>query len=260
MEQIMALTAWEMEKPQAYGLFHLSFLIGGLAACVFFAWLLRKASEKTNNIVLISVGAFLLISEVYKQLFYTFYIGHGEYQWWIFPFQLCSVPMYLCLIVPFLKPGKIKNALYTFLATYNLLGGFVALFEPSGLSHEYVTLTLHAFIWHILLVFVGFYLIASGRAARKLKEFLSAVIIFFILCSIAQAINIIFRAEDIKMFYISPFHQTPLIVFKQIEEATNWFVNMILYMLALSAGAFVFLVSGIYLRKLIYKIKAKRAV
>lgn len=264
MEFLLSLTAWGMEKPKAYGLFHLVFLIGGLAACVFFAWLFRKSSEKTNKNIMLSVGGFLLISEVYKQLFYTYIKGHGEYQWWIFPFQLCSVPMYLCLIIPFLKEGKIKRALYNFLASYNLLGGFLALFEPSGLSHEYVTLTLHAFIWHLLLAFIGFYLIASGRAGRKLKDFLSSIVIFLILCGIAETINIIctlaLGVTDINMFYISPFRTNPIIVFKQIQQATHWALNMVLYPTMITLGAFIFFVIGIYVWKLIQKIKSKRAV
>ncbi len=258
MYKLMELTAWGMEKPKAYGGFHLTFLIVGLALCVFLAWLFRKASDKTNKIILLSCGTFLLVCEIYKQLFYTYYIGGGHYQWWIFPFQLCSVPMYLCLIAPFIKNQRVQNWFYTFLATYNLVGGFISLFEPSGLSHEYVTLTLHAFVWHIMLVFIGFYLIASGRAGKKLLDFPPSIAIFGALCTIAQIINIVFRKHDIKMFYISPFHSTPLVVFKQIEAATNWFVNMIAYTLALTLGAFVFFVIGLYLRKLIAYIKSKK--
>ena len=258
MEFLLSLTAWGMEKPSAYGWFHLCFLVGGLALCVFLAWRLRCVSEKTNDIMLFFVGFFLLICEVYKQLFYTYVIGFGEYQWWIFPFQLCSIPMYLCLIVPFFKEGLIKKAIYTFLATYNLLGGFVALFEPSGLSHEYVTLTLHAFVWHLLLVFVGFYLIASGRVANRFKEFLYSLVTFAILCGVAEIINIVFRDKDIKMFYISPFHTTPIVVFKQIELATNWAVNMVLYLTALTIGAFAFFSIGYGIQKLVKKRKIKK--
>ena len=260
MEQFLAWTAWGMEKPTAYGPFHLIFLIGGLSVCLLAAILLRRVGNKTNNILLFSVGAFLLVSEIYKQLFYTFYIGQGTYQWWIFPFQLCSVPMYLCLILPFIKSEKFRRPLYTFLATFNLLGGFIAMFEPSGLSHEYVTLTLHAFIWHLLLVFVGFYLIASDRAARSFKEYLPSVGVFFGLCTLAQIFNVIFREKDFKMFYISPFHPTPLVVFKQIEQATTWWVNMIVYLFALCLGAFTFLAIGIGLKKLCRYIVSKRKI
>lgn len=258
MYELMKLTAWGMEKPKPYHAFHLIFVIVGLSLCVFLAWLFRKASEKTNKIILVSCGAFLVITEIYKQLFYTFYIGGGDYQWWIFPFQLCSVPMYLCLIAPFIKKESVRGWLYTFLATYNLVGGFISLFEPSGLCHEYVTLTLHAFVWHIMLVFIGFYLIASGRAGKRLIDFLPSIGVFGALAIFAQIINFKFGDRGVNMFYISLLRDTPLAVFKDITLATNRFVNMILYMFALTLGAFVFFVIGLYLRKLVAYIKGKK--
>lgn len=258
MYDFFAFTAWQMTPPENYGPFHLCFLIFGMAACVALAWLFRKSTEKQNKIILLSVGAFLLISEIYKQLFYTFYLGGGSYQWWIFPFQLCSVPMYICLVVPFVRSERVRGYFYTFLATYNLLGGFVAMFEQSGLSHKYITLTLHAYLWHLLLVFVGFYLIASGRAAKRIRDYLPAIGVFAGLCIIAQTINISFHHakwlelvpadQDLKMFYISPYYTTPLIVFKQIEQACGWIANAFIYCFALTLGGFVFLIAGLLIK------------
>ena len=253
MVEFLQSTAWPMTKPETFGAFHLTFFFVGITVSVLLAILLRKTNEKQNKILLLSLGAFLAVCEVYKHLFYTYVIGGGNYQWWIFPFQLCSVPMYLLLIVPFLKEGKVKNALYTFLATYNMLGGFISMIEQSGLSHPYVTLTLHAYIWHLMLVFVGLYLVISGRAGKSLKEYVPALIVFGVMCLIAQSINVIFQEHHLAMFDISPFQRTPLIVFKQIEEATNWFVNMIVYCFALSLGAFLFLLAHVNIRKLVTK-------
>ena len=163
MINFLKWSAWEMIPPKAYETFHLSFLIGGILTCILLGFLCRNLSQKKLDIILFIVGLILVISEVYKQLFYTYIIGDGQYQWWIFPFQLCSVPMYLCLVIPFIKEGKIKKSFYLFLSTYNLLGGFVSMFEPSGLSHSYWTLTLHAYIWHLLLVFIGFLIIFNKK-------------------------------------------------------------------------------------------------
>ncbi len=258
MYELLSHTAWNMTPPQTFGTFHLCFLFIGMAVCVALAWLFRKADEKQNRIILLSMGGFLLLSEIYKQLFYTYYIGGGVYQWWIFPFQLCSIPMYFCLFVPFIKNEKVRQSFYTFLATYNLLGGFVAMIEQSGLSHEYVTLTLHAYLWHLSLVFVGFYLIASGRAGKSFKDFIPAVCVFAGLCVIAQGINISFhfaqqadlvsQEQSLKMFYISPYYQTPIAVFKQIEEATNWFVNALLYCFAQTLGGFIFFIIALLIK------------
>ena len=194
LEKLIEATAWPMERPASYGPFHLIFTFVGLALCILAAYLLRKTDERGNRIVLWSVGGFLAITELYKQLFYYFYIGDHSYQWWIFPFQLCSVPMYLCLIAPFLKKGKVQSAMYHFMTTFNLLGGAIAFAEPSGLTHEYWTLTLHAFVWHMLLVFIGFYLIASGRGAKTMKDYGSSVVVFLCLAVVAFVINLIFWA------------------------------------------------------------------
>lgn len=252
LENFINWTAWGMEKPPAYGAFHLTFTFVGLAICILAAYLLRNVSEKGNRIVLISVSSFLIITEIYKQLFYYFYIGEGSYQWWIFPFQLCSVPMYLCLIAPLLKKGRVQSGMYGFMTTFNLLGGLMAFIEPSGIVHEYWTLTIHAFLWHMTLVFVGFYLIASGRFAKTKKDYFYAVATFVGLCAIAFFINLIFwnAAEgDINMFYVGP-RTSPLVIFKDIANKFGWYVCTLLYIPVVSFGAFlIYLPAHFYAKK-----------
>ena len=149
--------------------------------------------------------------------------------------------MYLCLIVPFLKEGKVQRAMYHFMTTFNLLGGIMAFAEPSGIIHGYWTLTLHAFIWHMVLIFVGLYLIASGRGAKTMKDYRSSVVLFLVLAAMAFAINLIFwnvSEGTIKMFYVGPAI-SPLAVFKEIATACGWYVNTPIYLAAVSLGAFL---------------------
>ncbi len=241
LDNFMRLTAWSMEKPPAYGLFHLSFAFIGFALSVFLAWKLRKLGDKGNRILLMSCGIFLLISEVYKQLFYYYYIGNRSYQWWIFPFQLCSVPMYLCLIAPCLKAGKVQQGMYNFMMTFNLLGGLMAFIEPSGIVHEYWTLTLHAFIWHMLLVFVGLYLGFSNRGGKTMKDYRLAIITFLALCVIAFTLNLCLAGVSqgsVNNFYIGP-SLSPLAIFKDIAKNFGWYICTILYIPVVSLGAFL---------------------
>ena len=242
LTSLMTLTAWEMEKPKAYGAFHLTFTVVGFALCLFLAFRLRRLGDKGNRRLLLGVGIFLLLTELYKQLFYTYYIGGGEYQWWIFPFQLCSVPMYLCVVAPFLKNPRWRHGMYAFMTTFNLLGGFMAFIEPSGIVHEYWTLTLHAFLWHMTLVFLGFYLIASGRGASAMRDFRSGVVAFLFCCVLAFAINLTvqtFVGEHINMFFVGP-GESSLAVFKQISQAAGWYVSTLLYIPTVCLGAFIF--------------------
>ncbi len=241
IESFMTLTAWEMEKPRAYGPFHLTCTLIGVILCILIARRLKNVSEKGNRIVLFSVGMFLLVTEVYKQLFYTYYIEDHAYNFSIFPFQLCSVPMYLCLITAFLKDGKLRDGMYHFMTTYNLLGGLMAFIEPSGISHGYVTLTVHAYIWHMMLIFIGFYLIASGRYAKTWRDYRLATITFLVLAVLAFGINLTFwEASEgkINMFFIGP-RNSSLAVFKQIAKTYGWYVSTALYIPTVCLGALI---------------------
>ena len=241
LKNLILSTAWEMEKPPAYGTFHLTFTLVGFALCVLLAWRLRNLGERGTRRLLFGIGAFLIVTEVYKQLFYYYHIGGGSYQWWIFPFQLCSIPMYFCTLTALIPHGRVRHAMLCFMTTFNLVGGAISFAEPSGLMHEYWTLTLHALLWHMCLVFVGFFLIASGRGARTLKDYRLSVWIFLLLAAIAFCINLLLAdvsGNTVNMFYVGPLN-SPLAVFKQIAEAAGWYVCTLLYLPALSIGAFL---------------------
>lgn len=240
LTEILSGTAWKMEVPPAYGAFHLSFMIIGFFLCFFVAFLLRKLSDRANRILIFSIGVFLLVTEVYKQLLYKLVICPDDlYHWGAFPFHLCSIPLYLCLIVPFLKKGRLQQTMYDFLMTYNLLSGFIAFFEPSGLLHEYVTMTAHSLIWHMLLVFLGAYVAFSRRGGIEKSSFKRATVMWLVLCVMAFAINCIhWRVSegDINNFFVGP-RNSSLIVFKQISEWFGWYVSTIIYIPAVILGA-----------------------
>ena len=241
LDGVISSTAWTMTPPKAYGAFHLLFTFFGVAACVLLAWKLRNLGEKGNRIVLIGVGVFLMLTEIYKQLFYYFYIGNNSYQWWIFPFQLCSVPMYLCILAPLLRKGTVQKSMYSFMMIYNLLGGAMAFIEPSGIIHSYWTLTLHAFVWHMMLIFVGVYLIVSDRGGKTVKDYHRASLNFLVLCVLAFCINLIFwdvSEGSINMFFVGPKNSS-LLFFQQISEHFGWYVSTLLYIPVVCLGGFL---------------------
>lgn len=230
-----------MEKPKAYGPLHLAFLLIGIPLCVFLAWKLRRTDERGNKMVIFGCGLFLTLCEVYKQLFYFYVIEQHSYPWWIFPFQMCSVPMYLCLIAPWLKKGNVRQGMYSFMMLFNFLGGIMSLLEPSGLCHSYWTLTLHAFVWHTMLIFIGLYLTFSGRGGREKKDFRYATVTFLILCAVAFALNVALRDVSggaVNNFYIGPSN-SPLVVFKTICQKFGWFANALIYIPCVTLGAYV---------------------
>lgn len=247
MKEFLCWTAWTMEKPAAYGTFHVFFTLALLAVAVAAAWFLRRTGNKGNRVVLAAVSGFLLLAEVYKILFHMVVDPYDWGFWGTFPFQLCSVPMYLGLFCAICKNEKINHWLYEFMFAINMFGGIMAFIEPSGINHEYVTLTVHAYIWHMTLIFLGLYLYFSKRVCVDVRSYGKAVSVYLGACAVAQTFNVIF-AGKVNCFYISPYMQSPLAVFKDIYAACGWVVNMVLLILALTLASAAVYYMGYWLR------------
>lgn len=261
MEKFFKWTAWEMQTPQAYGTFHLLFTFIGLAVAILVAFLLRKLNDKQNRIFLLCIGIFLILTEVYKQLFYYYVIGGGNYVWWVFPFQLCSVPMYLCVVCGLCKNERFNKYLYDFMFAFNFFGGIITFIEPSGINHPYITLTLHAYIWHMLLIFIGFYLYFSKRACTSWKGYFKGLGVLGVSVALAQIINLCLKGKGgANMFYISPYAGNALFFFGDFCNQHGWLANMCLYLFGLVlAGAIIYYL-GYLIRYLTSRRKTKTEI
>lgn len=241
MKAVLELTSYKVDIPKPYGFFHLSFLIIGIISAIFLANKLKNISDKNHKRLLFGIGLFLLLIEIYKELFYYFIVNNNYYDWSIFPFQLCDVPVYICLIVPFIKNKRIEETIYNFMVSYNLLGGFLTLFEPSSIIRPYFSMTLHGFIWHIILVFLGLYLSFSGRCLKERKDFKVSVVMYLFFCLIALSLNLSLEKISkgmLNAFYLGP-KISPIIVFSSIATKYGWFINMIIYILSITFGAYL---------------------
>lgn len=233
--------SFPMEPFPAYGAFHILYTLIGFAVCAVTAWKLRRVSDKAAGWILFSVGFFLAVSEVLKQLFYFFVMEDNAYSWGDFPFQLCSVPMYLCMIAPWLKPGKLQRGMYSFMVLYNLLGGAISFAEPSGLLLDHWFLTIHALVWHMLLVFIGLFICFSRRGGNRQSDYVGATWTFLALCGAAFALNCFVQyglGEHMNMFFVGPGN-SPIIVFKQFSEWFGWYINTPIYIFAVCLGAYL---------------------
>lgn len=152
-------------------------------------------------------GLILLASEIWKQWTLTFQLNHGVYNFWYFPFQLCSVPMYVCLILPWIRSGKLYQALLAFLMDFSLLGGIFAFCDTSGMHYRYAPLTVHSFAWHFALIGIG---AAAGYVRRKTQDkspYRGPALCYLACCLIATGLNLFcYQYGSINMFYISPHY------------------------------------------------------
>lgn len=237
LKNLLSATAWEMIPPRPYSVFHLTVTVIGLLLSVQSAFFLARRRIRPEA-VLFSCGLSLFLMELYKQAFLFFVEFEGSYDWWYFPFQLCSIPMYLCLLYPL--TGKNSAAISTFVQDFGLLGGIMALAVPAGLMHPYWTMTLHGFLWHFLLVFLGVYCARAGITDLSLRGFLKTLPVYFVCCLTALAVNAAAGpASDADMFYISPYHPSSQPVFHRISLIIGIFPGILLYLASVAAGAFL---------------------
>lgn len=195
-------------------------------------------SEKQSDRVLFFCGVFLALSEIYKQIFLYTEIYHEHYNWWFFPFQLCSLPMYLCLIFPFLKNRTLKTSIATFMQDFNLLGGIAALAVPDGFRGIHWTLTLHGYLWHILIILIGIWIFLNGKSDLSWRGYMRTLPIFAVSCVIATLINIFAPGHgQADMFYISPYYPTTQIVFHDIALRLGIEPANLLYLLTICVGS-----------------------
>ena len=241
LDRFFESISWPMEPFPSYGAFHILYTLIGFAVCGFAAWKLRNVSDRTARKMLFIIGLVLILSEVFKQLFYYFVMMDNCYSWGDFPFQLCSIPMYMCLIVPWLKEGKLQRGMYSFMVLYNLLGGAISFTEPSGLLLDHWFLTVHALVWHMLLVFIGLFVCFSKRGGNRQSDYVGATWTFLALCGVAFLLNCFVQlvlGESMNMFFVGP-GDSPLVVFKQFSQWFGWYVNTPIYIFAVCLGAYI---------------------
>lgn len=242
LQRFFQASAWPMQTPEPYSMFHIVLTAAGLLTAVFGARMLatRSRGKRSSDRVLLVCGLALAVSELYKQGFLYYIVDGGVYDWWYFPFQLCSVPMYLCLVIPLLggnAAAPIRRSLCTFIQDFGLLGGIMALAEPTGLFHPYWTLTLHGLCWHFMLVFLGLYCALDGSSCREPGGFTSVLPLFAACCVIAAVINVTARPlGSADMFYISPYYPNGQLVFHAIALKIGITAGSLIYLAGVVLG------------------------
>ncbi len=221
------------EAPAMYGPFH----IGAVFVCVTAAWLAaRKAREKDAVTVFRVLGFLFLLLEICKQ--YMLY-RDGSSGWWYFPFQLCSMPMYLTLAYAYL-PERSRNTADCFLTSFCVTAALCAFLYPQDMLRDDLLLSLHAFLWHGMMLFAAFFLLLKKQVLPG--TFRNAVKLLLLLSFIAEIINLAgfllsAGTDRPDMFYISPFTHTGQPVFRQIEQTFGRAAEIIFYLAALSAAS-----------------------
>ena len=198
---------------------------------------MKKHSMKYKNFFFYC-GFLMLLSEIWKQYCLTYIINDQTYNWWYFPFQLCSIPMYVCLILPWCYSPRIRGVLLAFLMDFGLLGGIFTFLDTTGMYYSLPLLTIHSFAWHILLILIGVRAGLCKEADPSLAGWVKCVCLFLACCLAATMFNLLFHPYGkINMFYISPYYAMRQVVFRDIAGLLGNSAGILLYILSIITGS-----------------------
>ena len=250
-EKIVYFFQMEMTEPSAFGWFHWLWIFLTVFALTILFIFRKKADEKQLKMVLLIYGIIALLLEVIKQVMWSFNydpstnIVTWDYQWYAAPFQLCTTPIFVCLISSALKKGKFRDGLLSYIAFVTILGSFMTILIPDSCFVSDILVNIHTMWLHCGSFVVSVYLLMSGFVKINKQNLKTALFVFLVFVGLAQIINIgvynlgILNGETFNMFYISPYFTSTLPVFSTIQENVPFIVFLVTYLLAICLGAIV---------------------
>jgi len=245
-EQIIYSLQKTMETPTNYGLFHIISIAIVVATTIVVCLLLKNRNEKIFKRFLFVCWLLILILEIYKQIIFSFEYSDGaakwDYQWYAFPFQFCSLQLYLLPFVIFLKDGKVRDAIIAFLATFSFFGGLAVYIYPNDVFVSTIGINIQTMIHHGLQIVLGILFMVYYHKKLSMKFFLSSIVVFVSCIAVAMILNAIvptFTTETFNMFYISPLYECTLPILGSIYQKVHYILFLLLYIFGFSLVAFL---------------------
>ena len=268
LQKLLRFLDAEMPQPQPYGIFHLvCFALSILAGVLLCITHKRGNPDWVRKTVLIT-SVIVALLEVYKQINFSFSYEGGisfDYQWYAFPFQFCSTPMYIGLLAGFTKKGRLHNAANAYLATFSMFAGICVMFYPTTVFIDTIGINIQTMVCHGSMITLGIYLLYSGYVKREHKTILRAIPVFITCVLLAMLLNeIAYRTgllenDTFDMFYISPYCTPSLPLFSLIQPHVPFLVSVLIYVSAFSLASYLILLAAMGIARVAEK-KAKVTV
>lgn len=249
--EILLLLDKKTEVPEMYGLFHIFFFALPVILAIVL-WKVRKdPDERFMRRLMLTVSVIVLLLEIYKQINYNFkYDGQNinfDYQWYIFPFQFCSTPLYIGFLTAFTRKGKVHDACCAYLATFAMFAGLCVMVYPAQVFVSTVGVNIQSMLCHGAMIMMSIYLFATGYVKAEHKTILRAIPVFAICLVLAMIMNEaayqggILNGDVFNMFYISPYCEPSLPVYSSVQAAVPYPWCLIIYIIGFSLAAYLML-------------------
>lgn len=266
MHSILKLLDSTMETPTLYGWFHIMFIgiviITTFILCRYF----KNSSSKTFNKIMFISWIIIVILEVYKQLVFSYSFSENTiswgYQWYAFPFQFCSSPIYILPFIFLIKNEKIKEIFVAFVSSFCFFGGLVVYIYPGDVFIETIGINIQTMIHHGLQIVLGIFCTVYYKDKISIKWWSKSIFVFMGLVITALILNFSVYGflqsknmdDTFNMFFISPFFDCTLPVLSIFYDILPYLLFLLLYIFGFSAAAFVifcikFLIIKLYRKK-----------
>lgn len=251
LPNILIFLQKEMVEPVAFGWFHW-LCIGVMLLAIFLLYKIKdKHSEQQLKIILGVYGGTVLLLEVLKQISWTINFNADlstfvlNYEWYAFPFQLCTTPMFVSIICLFLKKGKFRDCLFSYMAYITILGSIATILAPDSCFVSDILVNIHTMWLHLGSFVVSIYLLMSREVRINVQSWVKSIPVFLGFVATANTLNVviynldILNGETFNMFYISPYFVSGLPVFNIIQQNTPYVVFFMTYILAIILGSYL---------------------
>ena len=228
--------------PAQYGPLHIGILIAVALLLTALYFVLRKRSVESLTRLILVLGVFMLLTEVWKQWFIRRYVYFDGSAVWFFPWQLCSMAMY-CAVAEPLFQGRARDTLLVFLSTYSVIAAVFALLVPADMMRPQIWLFTHSFVYHALMLVIALAAMLILKKRETRPRFLPTLPLYAGMALIAEAVNVIAHETnknghtDPNMFNITPYYPSTQPVFHGIAVKLGILPEILLYLSLIALAA-----------------------
>lgn len=238
-----------METPAMYGWFHVLCWVLVLSSTALLCFLYKKGCIKNVKRVVFITAILVIVLEIYKLIIMGISYGEEmeyEFPWRSFPWQFCSMPMYIGFLAGITR-GKVHDALCCFLATFAIFAGTAVMIYPGDVFIEIVGVNIQTMVCHGSMLVIGIFLYYTNHVKAEVKTLCKALPVFVLCVASAVLVNEVgyrvgLTEEDFfNMFYISPYEDGYLPVYRAVQGAVPYPWCLVIYALGFTLAALIVL-------------------
>ena len=258
-EKVLQLLDAEMKTPELYGWFHILFLTLTVFTTILLCVRGKDDSPRRVNNLVFFTAVVVFVLEIYKQINYSFSYGDGvrfDFQWYAFPFQFCSTPMYVGLLTGLFRKGRVQKALYAYLATYSVFAGLCVMVYPADVFVKTIGINIQTMICHGSMIAIGIYLLYTGAVKLEHRTLFGAMAVFSVAVGIAVVLNEIayysglLETETFNMFFVSRHCDPSLPVYSLVQAVVPYPWCLIVYIWGFTSASYLLLLLAMAVKQL----------